>query len=165
MKVQVSLFIVLWVGLACNTDPVGEVKELNVMSAERPWHEHTVEDPGKTSDYRFIVRRNSKFGKAKDICVALEVGSNSALKKAYDANRNAPRDADLHDAYLAELAKAKILCMSRYLDNRHKDRRYSNYRKIRRNMFSYFDGTSSKRVFCWHNRNKKGMTVGAEIGS
>ena len=154
MRTQVSLLIVLSVGLACNTDPVGEVKELNVMSMERPWHEHTVESYSKSVDYRFIVPPGSKFGNAKEMCVALEVEANSTLKQNYDAYLADKTNKQRQDAFLDELSQAKVMCISHYLDNRHQRKGRRNYSKIRRHMFSYFDGTTSHRAFCWTNKKR-----------
>ena len=147
--------------LACNIDPIAAVKEANVMTMQRPWHEHTVEDPDKSTHYSFVGRPGSKFGwRTKEMCVALDVEPNSALKKTYDkkmsyykkktANPNSVTAVEgmvLHRAFLAELSKAKVLCISRYRDRRNKKK------PTYQSMFSYFDGTAAHRAFCWKENN------------
>ena len=153
MRMQGSLLIILLWGLSCSISPDAAVKEANVMSLDRPWHEHTLESIGKTVDLHFIRDHGIKFYNTKEACVALEVEADSELKKAYDESRNKPHNADKYRKFLTELSKAKVLCLSRYQDNRNKYMGRRNYRKIKHNMFSYFDGTTSHRVNC-HKHTK-----------
>lgn len=154
MRVQISLIILLLGKLSCHVDQdSAEVKVANAISLHYPWHEHTLVNPDQTVDYVFIPHEDSRFGGAKEMCVALEVESDSVLKKAYDANKANPYGAELHKAFLTELGKAKILCVARYRDNRNRVSRWrTNY--IHRNAYSYFDGEKSHRVNCW-TKNRK----------
>jgi len=159
MLAQISLLLsasLLW--LACTIDPSAGVKEANDMTMERPWDEHTLEDPDKTITAKFVPHPESEKDK-KEICVALEVGENSALHTAYKdmiAEHDKPanqRNSQLHNDFLDELSTAKILCISRYRDNRPKTKTEPE-KEIILKMFSYFDGKDSHRVHCYSHDNK-----------
>ena len=167
MLAQISLLLsasLLW--LACTMDPTAEVKRGNNMTMERPWDEHTLESNSKTISAKFVPHPESEKGK-KEICVALEVGKNSALHTAYKdmiAEYGKPanqQNQQLHNRFLDELVKAKILCVSRYRDNRIKTLSAPN-EKIILNMFSYFDGQDSHRVHCYSHNNKYQCRDGKE---
>ena len=159
MLAQISLLLtasLLW--LACTLDPSAEIKEANQKSMERPWDEHTLESNSKTISAKFVPHPESEKDK-KEICVALEVEQNSPLHTAYKnmiADHDNPagqRDSRLHGKFLKELSTAKILCISRYRDNRLKTTTAPN-KKIILKMFSYFDGATSHRVHCYSHDNK-----------
>ena len=161
MLAQISLLLsasLLW--LACTFDPSAGVKEANkTKSMSRPWDEHTLESNSKTISTKFVAHPESEQGK-KEICVALEVEKNSELNQAYNAmvlahqgqagqRHSQQRSAD----FLTELLKAKILCVSRYRDNRTKTSDEPD-KKIIRHMSSYFDGKTSHRVHCYTYNNE-----------
>lgn len=138
------------VQLSCTFDPSSAIKETNEMSAHRPWHEHTVEDPSETITARFVKHKDTH---TKELCVAVGVGPDSDLKTTYGAMKN---DTGSQRNFLDKLEEAKILCISRHQDNRIKTKDREDA-VIERRMYSYYTGGrngTAHRVFCWTDNGK-----------
>ncbi len=177
MRQQIFFFaLATLVQVSCSVMPSARVQEADQTTGHSTWHEHTLEGPSKTVNYRFVSLFENR--EDKQACVALEVGANSGLKSKYDAlvtaydalqrdrHNQAKRQArsTAHDEFLAQLVQAKVLCISRYHDNRHQKWRRPNYRRIDRHLFSYFDGARSHRVFCREDKSENRFTCRGSAG-